>query len=188
MADEAPVRFIERQDWLEPVETGVQKAVETAFHSTGETGQKVQDALHGKWLGHPLHPALTDIPTGAWTATLVLDLMEASGRTDLGPGADVALTVGLVGAASAALPGLTDWHVTEGSARRVGIVHGILNVVGTVLYTASLMERRKRNRSAGRALAFAGFAVVAMSAYLGGNLVFRQGAGTEGGAEANQSA
>src|SRR5690348_6312790 len=172
MATEPPVDFVEHQEWLEPAENAVQKAVASAFQNTGTTGRKVQNFLHGTWLGHPLHPVLTDIPIGAWTATLVLDLMDLSGRKDCRAGADVSLEIGLAGAGCAALAGVTDWHVTDGPARRVGIVHGMLNLVGAGLYTASLVARKRRNRAAGRALAFAGFVVAAASAYLGGTLVY----------------
>ncbi len=59
--------------------------------------------LHGTWLGHPLHPVLSDVPLGAWTAALALDGIEAaSGRRELGPGADAAITVGLGGVAAPA--------------------------------------------------------------------------------------
>ncbi|HWD00597.1 MAG TPA: Rieske 2Fe-2S domain-containing protein [Candidatus Sulfopaludibacter sp.] len=172
MSTELPVRFVEQQDWLEPVETGVQKAVAATFHSAGKTGRQIQNALHGTWLGHPLHPVLTDVPLGAWTATLVLDAMEACGRNDCRTGADVTLKLGLAGAGCAALAGLTDWHVTDGKARRVGIFHGMLNLVSVGLYAASWMARSRRNRSAGRGLAFAGFAVSSAAAYLGGSLVY----------------
>src|SRR4051794_11615465 len=151
MSAEGPVKFVEGQEWLQPVEEAAQKAIAGVFKS-GDTARRAQNALHGTWLGHPLHPVLTDVPLGAWTATLVLDLMEASGRKDLAPGADVALTVGLAGAGCAALAGLTDWHVTDGRARRVGMMHGMLNLVSTGLYTASLIARQRRNRSAGRML------------------------------------
>src|SRR4051794_34379361 len=109
MGSEPPVEFVERQQWLEPFETGLQNAVAGAFKSGGETGARVKDALQGKCPGHALHPALTDIPIGAWTATLVLDLMEANGRRDVRAGADVALAVGLAGAGTAALAGIADW-------------------------------------------------------------------------------
>src|SRR5436305_2000940 len=132
-----PVSLVERQEWLEPVESGMQKAIAGAFQSAGPAGRQLQNFLHGTWLGHPLHPVITDVPIGAWTATLVLDLMEANGRKDLRAGADVALGVGLAGAGAAAVAGLTDWHVTDGGARRVGIVHGLLNVISVGLYTAS---------------------------------------------------
>ena len=171
MSAEEGVDFLERQAWLEPVESGLQKGVANVFAS-GRSGRKVQNFLHGTWLGHPLHPVLTDIPLGAWTATLVLDILEASGRRDCKAGADVTLQVGLAGAACAAVAGLTDWHATDGKARRVGLVHGLLNLVGTGLYTASLLSRRRNDRVAGRAFAFAGFLAAATSAYLGGELVY----------------
>ena len=169
MSAEPPVEFVERQAWLEPVETETQKAVASVFQGPA---RPVQNFLHGTWLGHPLHPMLTDVPLGAWTATLVLDMMEASGRNDCRAGADVTLAVGLAGAGCAALAGITDWHVTDGKARRVGVVHAMLNLVSAGLYTASLIARKQRNRSAGRALALAGFVVSSAAAYLGGNLVY----------------
>jgi nitrite reductase/ring-hydroxylating ferredoxin subunit/uncharacterized membrane protein len=124
------------------------------------------------WLGHPLHPALTDVPLGAWTATLVLDLMEASGQRGLSRATDTSLKVGLAGAAAAAVAGLTDWQATDGAARRVGVTHGILNLTATGLYAMSLIERNRRNRGTGRLLAYCGFAVSSIAAYLGGNLVY----------------
>lgn len=177
MGSEPPVEFVERQNWLEPLETGAHRAVSDAFKNNGETGRRIQDALQGKWLGHALHPALTDVPVGAWTAGLVLDIMEAGGRRDCRAGADVALTVGLVGACTAALAGVADWQATEGKSRRVGFAHGILNLVSAGLYTASLVARSKRNRATGRYLAFAGYTISALSAYLGGSLVFGEAAG-----------
>jgi nitrite reductase/ring-hydroxylating ferredoxin subunit/uncharacterized membrane protein len=172
MSSELPVEFVERQRWLEPVETGVQKAVASAFQSSGRAGRQMQNFLHGTWLGHPLHPVLTDVPLGAWTATLVLDILEARGRRDCRSGADVTLAVGLAGAGCAALAGLTDWHVTDGPARRVGMMHGLLNVLSVGLYTASLLARRRGNRGAGRSLALTGFVTSTAAAYLGGNLVY----------------
>jgi len=175
MSAELPVvDAIERQEWIEPVEAGLQKAVAGAYERTGTAGRKVQNFLHGVWLGHPLHAVTTDVPLGAWTATAVLDAMEASGRKDCRAGADVALSVGLAGAGVSALAGLTDWHVTDGRPRRVGIVHGLMNIVSAGLYTASLITRKQGNRSAGRALAYTGFAMSLAAAYLGGSLVYGQ--------------
>lgn len=172
MAAELPVEVIERQEWLEPVEDGLQKAVTNAFESAGPFGRKVKNFLHGVWLGHPLHPVLTDIPLGSWTAAFVLDLMETAGVRGCASGADAALKVGLAGAVGAAVTGLTDWQHTDGSARRVGVTHGLLNVTAASLYTASWLARKRRDRAEGRALAFAGFAIAAASAWLGGNLVY----------------
>jgi nitrite reductase/ring-hydroxylating ferredoxin subunit/uncharacterized membrane protein len=165
MAIETPADAVERQEWLEPVETNLQKAVGAAYESAGPAGRHVKNFLHGVWLGHPLHPALIDVPLGAWTATLVLDI--AGSRA-----ADRTLTVGLVGAAGAAITGLTDWQATDGGARRIGVVHGLLNVAVATLYTFSLIERRRRNRSAGIALSSIGYGLSIAAAWLGGDLVY----------------
>jgi hypothetical protein len=70
--------------------------------------------------------------------------------TDHPDAADTAVELGLVGAVGAALTGLTDWQATDGPARRVGIVHGLLNTTAAALYALSLAERRSKNRDAGR--------------------------------------
>ena len=72
---------------LEPIADALQGAVSKAYGAAGSPGRTVANLLHGVWLGHPLHPALTDIPVGTWTAVAVLDVIEAAGgRSDLGPG------------------------------------------------------------------------------------------------------
>ncbi len=172
MASETIVDAVEQQQWLEPVEAGLQKAVATAYEATGPAGRVVKNFLHGTWLGHPLHPVLTDVPIGAWSAALVLDAMEAGGNRRCGRAADTVLSIGLAGAVGAALAGLTDWQATDGSARRVGVTHGLLNLTSATLYTASLVARKQRHRGAGRWLAAVGFAVSAAAAWLGGNLVY----------------
>src|SRR4029434_8941566 len=71
---EAAVKSLERQDWLEPLADRLQRDVVAAYQAGGETGRRIRDFLHGTWLGHPLHPVLTDVPLGAWTVAMVLDL------------------------------------------------------------------------------------------------------------------
>lgn len=173
MAPKTGLELIARQEWLAPVEDTLGKAVSGAYRSAGAAGQKIKNALHGTWLGHPLHPVLTDIPIGAWTVALVLDAMDAAHpNRAVAKGAEVAVCVGLTGAAGAAITGLTDWSDTDGRARRVGVVHGLLNVTATLLYTTSYLKRRGRSRGAARGFAFAGFAVACASAWLGGDLVY----------------
>jgi nitrite reductase/ring-hydroxylating ferredoxin subunit/uncharacterized membrane protein len=171
---------ITRQDWLEPVETGLQKAVSATFESAGEAGQKTQNFLHGTWIGHPLHVILTDIPLGAWSAAMVFDAIDAATDNDgFRSAADACIGFGLVGALGAAVTGLTDWHQIDPPARRVGLVHGLLNLAGTALFTASFFKRRAGSRAAGRALSSAGYLVAALSAQLGGDLVYDQRIGVD---------
>jgi nitrite reductase/ring-hydroxylating ferredoxin subunit/uncharacterized membrane protein len=175
MVTEALIKTVEQQEVLDQLSDKIQPLVSNAFESAGPAGREVKNFLHGTWLGHPLHPALTDIPLGAWTAALALDAMESiSGRKELGAGADAAIAVGLVGAAGSAVTGLTDWSDTNGRARKVGLLHGLLNVGATALYATSLVLRRKDMRGAGRGFAMLGYAVSSTAAYLGGHLVFSE--------------
>ena len=150
MATDRAVQLINRQHWLEPLADRLQSSLNDGFAAAGPAGQQVANALHGVWLGHPLHPVLTDIPIGSWTAAAVLDaLEEVSGNGAFGRGADAAIGLGIVGALGSAITGLTDWRHTDGRARRVGVIHGLLNTGALALYTSSLILRRLRARRAG---------------------------------------
>jgi nitrite reductase/ring-hydroxylating ferredoxin subunit/uncharacterized membrane protein len=171
---------ITRQDWLEPAEERLQKLLHATFASGGRGGQKIKNVLHGTWLGHPLHVILTDVPIGAWTGALVFDFLElSSGRKEFAAAADASITLGLIGAAGAAITGLTDWQDVDPPARRVGLVHGLLNLMGTSLFLASRVMRKRRSRSSGRRLAILGYTVATAAAYLGGNLVYEQQIGVD---------
>jgi nitrite reductase/ring-hydroxylating ferredoxin subunit/uncharacterized membrane protein len=171
---------IARQDWLEPLETGLQKAVHATFESAGEPGRKTQNFLHGTWIGHPLHVILTDIPIGAWSAAMVFDAIDATtGNDSFCAAADACVAFGLVGAVGAAVTGLTDWHEIDPPARRLGLVHGLLNLAGTALFTTSFLKRRAGARNAGRAYSAAGYLLAAISAQLGGDLVYDQRIGVD---------
>ncbi|MCC2671532.1 MAG: Rieske (2Fe-2S) domain protein [Armatimonadetes bacterium] len=171
---------IDQQEWTEPVADALEKGASRVLDDTGAAGQQLADFLNGKWFGHPLHPAVTDVPLGAWTAAAVMDAADAARGDDrYAAGSDAAIGVGLAGATLAALSGLADWRHTDGSARKVGVVHASLNGGATLLYAASLALRSRGNRSAGRALSFAGFAAVLAAAYLGGHLSYKEKIGTD---------
>jgi len=187
VADTA-IERLGQQAWLDPVADPLKAAVHQAYEAGGEAGRALKNAAHGVWLGHPLHPVFTDLPIGSWTTALALDAAEsATGDPGYGRAADLAIGVGLAGAVGDAITGLTDWSETDGSARRAGLLHGLLNVCATSLYVMSLALRRTRSRAAGRACSVAGFAVAGFAAYLGGNLVYGERIGVnhadEGGVD-----
>jgi nitrite reductase/ring-hydroxylating ferredoxin subunit/uncharacterized membrane protein len=125
------------------------------------------------WLGHPLHPVFTDVPIGAWTTALALDV-AANGEPGMGRAATFAMGVGLAGAAGAAVTGLTDWSETDGRSRRTGLIHGLLNLTATSLFAAAFARRRKDSHGGGRVCAWTGYAIALGAAYLGGDLVYGQ--------------
>lgn len=179
------LKAIEQQNFLDQASEVIQPAVTDVFKTAGASGQTVKNFLHGTWLGHPLHPVLTDVPIGSWTAAVALDAAEAiSGRRKFGRGADIAIGVGLAGAVGAAVTGLTDWSATDGRARKMGLAHGLLNVSATFLYTVSLLlRRREKFRSSGIGFSLLGYAVSGFAAYIGGHLVFGEKIGVNHAAQ-----
>lgn len=151
--------------WPDPALDAVQRVVRSLPLGP------LRDGLHGRWLGHPLHPVLVQVPIGAWLSAAVLDLLPAR------KGATVLVGLGLAGAGPAALAGWVDWAELRREQQRVGVVHAVANVTGVALYGASLVARIRGQRLRGRTLGFAGLAVVSAGGALGGHLAYRQAAG-----------
>jgi len=169
---------IAKQEWLKPAEEGLQNLVHKAFQFKG--GRQAKNFLHGTWIGEPLHVILTDVPIGAWTVAVAFDALDSMGkRREYRIAADAALSLGLIGAVGAAATGLTDWQDIDPPARRIGLVHGLLNVASVVLFGSSLVARRRGARTTGRNLAALGYAVSVAAAHLGGNLVYEQKVGVD---------
>ncbi len=141
----------------------------------------VKDALHGVWLGHPLHPALTDLPIGFWTSAFVLDL--AGGRRARAA-TDALIGLGVLTAVPTAAAGLADWSELNQPERRSGLVHAAANVTATALYGLSLLARLRGRRSTGVALAMAGATAATVGGFLGGHLAFRRASGVNHAADA----
>ena len=143
-------------------------AAEAVQHAITAVPQPIRNVLDGVWLGAPLHPALTDVPLGAWTAAAVLDALGSEA-------ADEVLAVGVLAAVPAALTGLNDWSHLKGDARRVGVVHALMNTMGLTLNIGSLALRHNGRRGLARVLSGVGFLGAAFSAHLGGQLSFGLG-------------
>lgn len=131
-----------------------------------------RDVLHGKWLGHPLHPALVQLPMGAWLSAGVLDLLPGTRR-----GGTALVGVGVVAALPAALAGWVDWAEQHEQQMRTGLVHAASNVLGVALYTASFTARVRGRHGRGKLLGFAALTAAGGGAMLGGHLAYRQAAG-----------
>ena len=108
---ERAVERLGQSERVDRVARAVQDAV-TGLYARMPSQQRVrtEDALHGKHIGHPLHPILTDAILGALTTCAVLDLLESLGLKRVGPGADAALAFGLLATVPTAATGATDWQ------------------------------------------------------------------------------
>lgn len=144
----------------------LQSLVRTAVEGGGPAALRLKNWLNGVWLGHPLHPALTDVTLGAWSTGALLDMVNARGA------ADAAMTVGVLSAIPTALAGAADWTDTEGEPRRDGLVHALLNSAGLTCMIASLFARRGNQRALGIGLSTVGLSLASLSAWIGGHLVY----------------
>jgi uncharacterized membrane protein len=155
----------------------VAQPVHRAFKAMFDAMPPVRDALTGEWLGHPIHPVLNDIPVGAFTAGLTLDLIEVLGETKkLRRGADAVQTLGLASALVAALAGFADFSRLEGQkAVRVAFVHGAANLVITGIVSGSLLARGAGLRKLGIALSGAGYGLMLVSGMLGAAVAYKLG-------------
>ena len=184
MPTKSLMKIIDSQEWLENAGEAIQPVILNAFKAGGKTGNDIKNFLHGKWLGHPLHPLITDVPIGAWTTAAALDTMELFGSDKYKTGADAAVTIGLVGAAGAAVTGLTDWTGTTQIERKAGLAHAMLNVTATALYlTSAILRKNKKSRKTAISLSMLGYCITTVSAYIGGNLVYNQQMGVNHAAE-----
>jgi nitrite reductase/ring-hydroxylating ferredoxin subunit/uncharacterized membrane protein len=159
----------------------LQKMLDKALYANGNPeAQKLRNFLNGTWLGEPLHVVLTDLPIGAWTGAMVFDLVDLIvDRPEFALAADASIGIGLAGAAGAAITGITDWSDVDPPARRLGLVHGLVNVGGTALFAISLLLRSKKHRRSGRVASVLGYAVMSYAAHLGGKLVYEHRVGVD---------
>jgi len=139
-------------------------------------GSELNTALAGTWLGHPLHPLLTDVVIGAWSAAAVVDLV--GGRSGH-PHARRLVGLGLIAGLPTAASGLNDWSTLVEGPARIGAVHGATNAAGTVLMAASWWARLRHHWMRGRVLSLAGLGLVALGGFLGGDLTYRRAIGVD---------
>jgi nitrite reductase/ring-hydroxylating ferredoxin subunit/uncharacterized membrane protein len=164
-----------------PVDEKLQKLLDKALYGGGHpSAQKIRNFLNGTWLGEPLHVVLTDVPVGAWTLAMAFDALDLLyDRSEFARACETSIGIGLLGAAGAAVTGMTDWSDVDPPARRLGLIHGLLNLSGAALFATSLLLRKKKSRDAGRIVGVLGYAVMSYAAHLGGKLVYEHRVGVD---------
>jgi uncharacterized membrane protein len=166
-------------------------ALDGLGQAAGRTVRKVipdgapKDVLSGAWLGHALHPILTDLPIGTWTSAVLLDWTGGKGSRTA---ADRLILAGLIAAGATAATGWSDWADAErddAAVRRSGVVHAAANFTAVTLMTGSYVARKRGAHGRGRMLSLAGSVALGAGGWLGGHLSYTLGAGVA--ADAPQS-
>ena len=179
------VSFIGRQRWLDRPSYRFEHLVGITFNSLGSARDRVANALHGVWLGHPVHPPLASLTSGAIGTTVGLDALSLlpgrpkSELLDASRFATRALGLGILANLGSAVTGVADWQHTHEEDRRVGLVHGVFNSVATGLYIMSWLDRRHGRHGRGILTSALGYGVTVGASYLGGALVFDSGIGID---------
>jgi uncharacterized membrane protein len=160
----------------------ISQRLQDVYAAAGDTviGRPILYLLRGNaWLGHPAHPVLVTVPVGAWVVSSWYDLKSTRpGRSWDEHAADGALRIGIVGAVLAAATGVAQFVDTRDQARRETGVHAALNNAALALNLVSLGLRGAGRRQLGRRVSVAALAVVGVSGYLGGDLAYRHGIGS----------
>jgi nitrite reductase/ring-hydroxylating ferredoxin subunit len=169
-----PARRIARIEALDAPATKLGKTVRSVIRPG-----PVKDVLSGTWLGHALHPMLTDFTVGSFTSAVALDWL-GGGKSE--PAARKLIGLGLLSTVATVPSGYSDWADTEVSdeaVRRVGVVHAVSNFTAASLFAASWLARRRGDHGTGRALALVAGGILAGSGYLGGHMTLAEGVGVD---------
>lgn len=172
MTQRGPGRVLSALDRLEewPGADRLIEAVKQAVRSVPLGAAR--DVLHGRPLGHPVHPLLVQVPIGTWLSAAALDLLPGNRRA-----ARVLIGIGLASAVPATAAGWTDWAELHPEQQRVGLVHAVANVAAVSCFAGSLLARLRGREGAGKALGLAGLTAAGAGGALGGHMAYRQASG-----------
>ena len=163
---------------LRGLSNGIVSATDAVYRVLGTPGKLLQDLLNGSWLGHSLHAVLVDVVIGAATAALLLDVLRVFfGVEGLETAATWVVGLAWLSALGAILSGLTDYKDTapNSAERDVAGLHGLINIVATVAFAISLVQRLGDAHDAGFWVLLIGYLIVSLGGYIGGHVVFKYG-------------
>ncbi len=153
--------------WVKPLGTWAHGLLHRFFH----WAPGLRDFLNGRWLGHPIHAVLTDVPIGILFLVIVFDVIGQP------TAAFWALLVGILAMLAAAVAGFADYSDTDGLSRDRATLHSSLMIVTLVLYIVSLVLRGGTGAVGAAAVATSviGFLLLSAGAFVGGDVVYMTG-------------
>jgi nitrite reductase/ring-hydroxylating ferredoxin subunit len=155
---------------------GTAGVLDAIYRVLGRPGKLLQDFLNGSWLGHSLHPVVVDVVVGGATAAVLLQLLAWFGVADLRVALLWVLGLTWLAALSAIISGLTDFKDTAtGDERAVVGLHGLVNIVATVVLIVAFLAILGGGDAIGGWLILVGYLVLSVGAFIGGHVVFKYG-------------
>lgn len=168
-----PMSNAERLDAIEEaVEDKLDPVLRPVEHAIGDVANampaKARSFLGGDWLGHPLHPMLTDLPIGFWTSSFLLDFAgRKAARTST-----TMVGLGVASAVPTIAAGIAEFPKQPEAKKHTVAVHMVCNAMATVLYSMSFIARMKKMRGRGILFGMLGAGVASLGGYLGGKIAF----------------
>jgi uncharacterized membrane protein len=153
---------LESASFLDGASNAINSVLKPALDDTA-----VGAGLRGRWIGHPIHPALVNVTIGSWTSAVALDLMNHQSRAS-----KLVISLGLASAPAAIATGWADWSTMNTRQRRVGMIHAASNATGVFLFLGSYIRRRNQTDGIAKALAAAGLATASVGGLIGGHLAY----------------
>jgi uncharacterized membrane protein len=141
-----------------------------------------------KALGHPIHPMLIPFPIGLLTTAVVFDIIYLiTDRPGFAVASGYMIGAGIIGGLLAAPFGWIDWFKipADTRAKRIGLVHGLANIVVVVLFAVSWLLRSGADwepTTWALVCSFVAVVVAGVAAWMGGELVDRLAIGIDEGA------
>jgi len=171
-------QFVENYPGFQQRSKEVSRKIQEAIFAQGEEGREVADVLHGKQVGHPLHPILTDITIGSWTLGVLFDFLGLLTRSRTSQkAANRLIALGTISAVPTALAGITDFSGIKQNAAGHAAAHGIINSVALFFFWRSVRVRAKGNQLSGFYFAVLGLGLMTFASWLGGDLVYHRRVG-----------
>jgi nitrite reductase/ring-hydroxylating ferredoxin subunit/uncharacterized membrane protein len=161
---------------LSGLSSGIAAVVNGFYRVLGRPGKYLQDFLNGSWLGHSLHPVLTDVVVGGSTVAVLLEVLGWFGVSDLRSAIAWTLALASISALGTIVTGLTDYKDTAtGNERNVAGLHGLINIVATVALIVAFLAYLGPGGTLGPVLLIGGYLVLSVGAFIGGHVVFKYG-------------
>jgi len=155
---------------------GTAGAVEGIYRRLGKPGKLLQDFLNGSWLGHSLHPVLTDVVVGGFTMLVVLDLASLVFGANFAGASLIILGISILAGLGAVVSGLTDYKDTAtGDERNLATLHGWTNIIALLFYGVAFFVRLGDGLVLGQVLGIIGYLIISVGAYICGHVVFKYG-------------
>jgi nitrite reductase/ring-hydroxylating ferredoxin subunit/uncharacterized membrane protein len=171
-------QIIEGSQAFRDASLSVSRSLHEQVLKQGTDGREAADILHGKIIGHPLHPILTDITVSAWMLGTVFDVLALfSGSRAARQSGNNLKALGTASAVPTALAGITDYSTIKQDAATYGAAHGLLNGMAFTCYLLSTLAGWRGKTQTKLIFSLLGMGFATFSAWLGGDLVYRHRVG-----------